>query len=668
MTRFDFASLRDASLRMTAALAIAFTAACGGGGLPVGSVVNSGGGGNGDPTPLVNVKVTVTIPAQSKSKGIRPNYVSVNTKSLVIALSSVDGKGVTGVNPTIIDTTPGSHGCKPHGGETVCTANASGSPGQDVFAVTTYAHTNATGSVLSLGTVSARIGKSGSGVQISNQLSLSLSGVIASINLAVSPKSAKLGKPANAAVTLNAFDASGAQIVGPSAYAAAISLAIQGDTSKAFALHVGAKSGTSFTIEKPTSNITLTYNGSKQASSITLAATVNGEGSIAASVPFKLHGHSGPPPVGTIYVLNLGKKTGQGAVVTEYSGSASGNAAPENTLNLDPKLYARSIAVDASGNLYVGYLDGLPGYNTGTGQPDAGNEVAIYAPGATGNDAPTATINSDPTPSIISNLYPIYIAIDPSGRLVSYGATDVDQNNGTGAGGVLTYPAGASGAVPPEYAFNFASPFLKYNNGAPTGLAIDPNNNFYVNGKLVAVFNPEYGLYVALAQDIGNPKAPDSRSIPWNGTSNLSPGFVTNVALDNGGEIYIGASLTGGGSGSGNTCQAYVNAYSSGPSGGSQGDSPLRTLTLSGVTLHFASQSCQSSALFAYFPTIQMNDTSLFVADVGHNAVDLFDGTAGGTVKPSLQITGSATLLDEPVALALSSLSGQAKARPAHPR
>ena len=158
--------------------------ACGGGGtLPVGSVVNSPGGGpTQPPTHLVDVKVTVTIPAR-KSHAVHPGYVSINTKSLVIDLSSVDGQGVTGVNPTTIETLPRSRDCKVQTQGTVCTAIASGSPGEDVFAVTTYAGSNATGPVLSVGSVSAKIGNGG-GVQI-NQLSLALEGVIAGLGISV---------------------------------------------------------------------------------------------------------------------------------------------------------------------------------------------------------------------------------------------------------------------------------------------------------------------------------------------------------------------------------------------------------------------------------------------------------------------------------------------------
>lgn len=356
--------------------------ACGGSNLPSGSVVNSPGGPGHPPTQLVNVKVTVTVPRGSGR--MRPDYVSVNTDSLSIELASVDGKGVTGVNSTI-ETTAGAHGCREGNATIVCTGSAQGSPGQDVFAVTTYAGADAAGPVLSVGTVQAKIGDGGGTVPISNGLSLTLDGVIASLKIALSPNWGKRGRQMTSAVMLAAYDASGAQIVGPSDYASAVVLTIQGDSDGAFLLHAHGKSGASLAIVKPTSQIAMSYNGNAQAAPVTAHAAVDGPSSIGANANFALHGKQPPPPLGTIYALNLGTNEGQDATVTEYDGKAKGNASPERTLQLDPKLYARSIAVDGAGNLYVGYFDTPLGFSYSNGRPDVRNEIAIYSPKASGN-------------------------------------------------------------------------------------------------------------------------------------------------------------------------------------------------------------------------------------------------------------------------------------------
>ena len=89
-------------------------------------------------------------------------------------------------------------------------------------------------------------------------------------------------------------------------------------------LHAAGKSGSSLSIVKPTSGITLTYDGNAQASAVTVQASVDGPSSIGANANFSLHGKVPPPPVGTIYALNLGAKDGLAATVTEYSGKAKG--------------------------------------------------------------------------------------------------------------------------------------------------------------------------------------------------------------------------------------------------------------------------------------------------------------------------------------------------------
>jgi hypothetical protein len=639
--------------RVVALFAVAaFLAACGGGGSPVGSVVNyPGGGPSSPPTQLVNVKVTVTIPSRQSRSKVRSQYVSVNTQSLVIELSSVDGNGVTGVNPTTINTNAHAKGCSENGGSRICSARASGSPGSDVFSVTTYSGTNATGSLLSTGTVQAKIDGGGGGVGISNTVPLTLYGVIASMHLDVSPSWAKRGSAEKAAVTLIAFDATGAQIVGASDYETPISLQVQGDAQNAFSLHAGAESGSSVSIVKPTSNIALEYDGNSQASPVTLDAAVDGNGSNNASANFALHGKMPPPPVGTIYALNLGSSgSGQSATVTEYGGSAKGDSQPERTLNLSSKLYARSIAVDSSGNLYVGYLDSSDGASASNGSPDKGNEIAIYSPDASGSATPSTVITADKATQ--TTIFPSYLTFDSSGDLVTYGATSVDGNAGNDA--VLIYPAGSSGAAAPANAWAFSAPTLFY--PGPTGLALDSSNNFYVNGALHTSLGPSYALFVAPAADDDESSVTASRTIPWNSTSKLTPGETTNVALDSSGEILIGNSVVTF-SGSYPTCQGALNVYSAGSGGGSSGVKPLRTLSLGSVTTKNYTCDSPRNLLVSFFPAIALYGTTLFVADDFNNAIDAYKSTAHGVVQPMLQITGSATGLKAPVALVVTSVS-----------
>ncbi len=648
--------MRTGARAILTAAALA-AAACGGGfGTPNGPVVNSPGGPTTPPPRLVNVRVHVTIPGAGRTQRARPDYVSPNTQSVVIQLASVDGQGVSGVNATTIETRAHARGCAAQGSETVCTATALGSPGEDVFSVTTYAGSNATGAVLSVGTVQAKIAPGDGSAQISN-LTLTLDGVIASLHLSLSPHAGKRGRPLTSAVTLTAFDATGAQIVGPSAFAAPISLTIQNDTQNAFVLHSGGKSGPTLSIVKPTSGITLKYDGSRQASPVTLQATVDGPSSVSAQAHFELRGKQPPPPVGTIYALNLGNNNGLGATVTEYDGKAKGNAAPERTLQLSGKLYARGIAVDASGNLYVGFFDNQAGFSASNGTPDTGNVVAIYAPGASGNAQPTALLTADGATT--TALFPLYMSFDPSGDLVTYGATSVDGNGGDA---VLTYAPGSTGAAAPAHAWAFASPQIRY--AGPTGLALDAAGNFYVNGALHTSLGPSYGLFTALASDAGNPQTNPARTIPWDATTKLIPGLARNVSLDSSGEIFI-ANIELVGSGSYRPCQGRANVFAASPSGGITDVPPLRTLVLSSVFTKNTQCASPRDPRAAFYPTITLYGTSLFVADDFNDAIDAYAADGNGTVQPMLRIVGAATGLNAPVALVITPPSGRAQARAA---
>jgi hypothetical protein len=99
---------------------------------------------------------------------------------------------------------------------------------------------------------------------------------------------------------------------------------------------------------------------------------------------------------GTVYVANTsGGPSGAGSV-TEY---AAGSTSPERTLTLSGYV-ATSLALDASGNLYVGWF-GFSAFNV---------IVEEYAPGAT-----TGTnLNLD----LPSNSFPAYgLVVDPKGNL-----------------------------------------------------------------------------------------------------------------------------------------------------------------------------------------------------------------------------------------------------------
>ena len=71
---------------------------------------------------------------------------------------------------------------------------------------------------------SARRSPASSGSVAVSHLSLALDGIIAAIRLTITPAHATVGKPCRAAVTVTAYDAAGAAIVGASEYSQPIVL------------------------------------------------------------------------------------------------------------------------------------------------------------------------------------------------------------------------------------------------------------------------------------------------------------------------------------------------------------------------------------------------------------------------------------------------------------
>ncbi|MBV8149190.1 MAG: hypothetical protein JO092_08880 [Candidatus Eremiobacteraeota bacterium] len=631
---------RAAATRLLIAVALV---GCGGSpNTPNGPTVGSPGGPIPPPTQLVSAHLIVKL-TKPLHNGEHPDYLSPNTESVAVGLASVNGSGVNGVNATIVNTSRNVPGCTRNGTDLVCSSTVEAVAGEDVFNVTTYQWPNATGSILSAGTISASIGSGGGPVQLSNGLSLSVGGVIARLALALGRPSVARGTPSRVAVMLRSFDATGAQIVGPSPFVSPIALTIEGDGVGAFRLQSGTQAGASLSITRPPQHVTLAYDGNRQAGNVTLQASVSEPNPASASAPFAVRGSPPPLPVGVIYALNAGSRAGAGATVTVYDGHGNGNLAPKRTLQLDARLYARSITVDAKGNLYVGYLDNELGFSTVNGTPDAGNEVAIFAPNASGRATPAAILKADPVTD--SALFPIAMALDASGDLVTYGATTIDGNSGDA---VLVYAAGSSGAVAPAHAWSFAAPQIRY--AGPTGLALDSAGNFYVNGALKTSLGPSYGIFVNGAQNDGNPSATPSRTVPWTATTKLVPGQVSDVTLDSSGEIFAGNYVLSG-SGSSTACQAQANVFAAGANGGTTDIAPLRVIGFGGVRTTNPLCYSPTNPLMGFYPFVVLYGATAFVADEFGNAVDAFPSGSKGMVAPSKHIAGPATNLDAPIGL-----------------
>jgi len=233
---------------------------CGGGG--------GGGGSSNVPPPVVTpapppaaaaVNFTILVPRATTAFRRRPAYVSTLTQSVRLT--------VNGGTPVVANVNSGSPNCTDGASGRSCTVHAQATAGQATVVVQLYGQPDAQGPVLSQGTTSAALVAGAN-----NAVSLTLNGVVARIVLALGTASPPQGTPATIPLTVTAYDAAGAAIVGDP-FASPIALT-DSDTS-------GATSISKTVIASPSdaANLTVSYNGAAVGSA-TIGASASG---VAAS-------------------------------------------------------------------------------------------------------------------------------------------------------------------------------------------------------------------------------------------------------------------------------------------------------------------------------------------------------------------------------------------------
>jgi hypothetical protein len=194
------------ALRSLAALTVAaMLAACGGGG-------SGSSGGSGGTVPVTyqsaTVSVAITVPHRTPAiaHGRKPHYISTKTKSIVFALTKVNGAvPPSGFNATLtVDTTPGSGNCGQDSGASgglVCHGTMTAPVATDSFTVTAYDATGGSGNLLSSAFVVQSIASG------ANQIKLTLNPVVASLVWSPSAATAGNGTAIGNSVALEALDA-----------------------------------------------------------------------------------------------------------------------------------------------------------------------------------------------------------------------------------------------------------------------------------------------------------------------------------------------------------------------------------------------------------------------------------------------------------------------------
>lgn len=201
-----------------------------------------------------------------------------------------------------------------------------------------------------------------------------------------------------------------------------------------------------------------------------------------------------------------------GSSILAFSAGSKGNATPIAAI-AGPRTGLRtafSLAVDTSGNIYVGTSIGNDG-------PIA---VETFAAGSNGDVKPrTAIFGLNTELQNTSGL-----AVDPKGTLFVGNASMLSKGNG-----VLVFPAGSNGNVMPSAVINEAN-----GDNGPAGVALDPRGNIYVLNA--ARLDVPANIRIYSAGSNGN--VPPIATISGPNTG-LNGRAVRGIALDSKENIYV---------------------------------------------------------------------------------------------------------------------------------
>jgi uncharacterized membrane protein len=307
----------------------------------------------------------LTIPPAASSSALRrsPQYVSPSTKSLLIAVQTVNGQATTFPAIALNVVVPSTACPAPaQGGQSeICTFSVILPVGSVAMTVTTYDQplngNNPTGNQLSSVTVTQQL--SGNG----DPILLTLNGVPVSATLALGTPIAAIGTPSNITVTATALDADGNLIVGPGSYAPPITVAVT-DPS-------GRVTVSQASIAAPGANATLAYNGGSGLGKVTVTGSASGvtvHPVTLAFAPGLIRSDALAPLTTPVHYMTLSP---DGSTLhIPYQDASNGNApallavsAASRTVLAHPLLAAGTTATAynvayASGDAFIPYSDG----------------------------------------------------------------------------------------------------------------------------------------------------------------------------------------------------------------------------------------------------------------------------------------------------------------------
>ena len=352
---------------------------------------------------------------------------------------------VNGGQPATVALTTGSPNCSLNSNsDLICTATVSAPEGpSDSFVITLYSGNAGTGAALSTATVVQAVTAG------TNNLNVTLNGVVASINLSLQNTSLNAGATGTTMLAVNGLDSSGNTIVGPGGYSDANGNALTVNiaaTQNAPTIQspytAGAATLGLSSVTSPSQAITVSYNGYALLSTL-FTATVTGGASIPSATTtltltptvyeYAFPSNTGPEhmaigPDKQLWVGQFGTPSGLYHFVPVAPGGSSLNGTtiplPNGILDQAAGSDGNVYAVDWNQEVYQVATSGS--YNTftvPTNKPDAvidGGDGNIYVQYSYGAGPSYFPINSAPgsiTPTIYGNGGGNDITVGPDKRV-----------------------------------------------------------------------------------------------------------------------------------------------------------------------------------------------------------------------------------------------------------
>ncbi len=391
--------MRASSIRYTASiLACAVTlAACGGGsGSSIPTVTQPAAPSGPTTQQSVPVHFTIVVPTPAPSTGRAPAYVSPSTQS--VALGVTPQSGGTATNATVNCTT-------------TCSGTINAPVGSDTFSANLYDAQNASGNLLSTGSLTQTIV-----ANQANTVNATFNGVVKSIAVSLATTHVTPGTAGSVGVTLKALDADGNTIVGPGSYVNASGTPLTITLADSDASGHSSLSQTSVTA--PTTGITLNYDASFAANPTITASASGLTSSVTPAITF-------PTPT----LTNMGTwsaATSQGTITETLTGTNF--VAGGTTVSAGSGITVSNVNVTSSTTLTASF-------NV------AGATFGTQSISATTTSGTTSTL---PFATATGNVYTVNVATDTTP------GTPAGTGTGSGAGttGDLRYALQQANAHP----------------------------------------------------------------------------------------------------------------------------------------------------------------------------------------------------------------------------